>query len=95
MTGRHHQGLVLGQCFQVIFYQAILHPVLADRSGFTIGHQFVRVEGNVKIKVVIDHHLEGFSGKTPAFVGFDRLGLDGSGRSEPITINSAACHELV
>jgi len=49
MTGCHHQGLVFGQHLQIFFYQTILHPVLADRSGFTIGHQFIRVEGHIEI----------------------------------------------
>ncbi len=57
----HNQGLLVGKLFQIFFNQPVLHPILADLTGFPVGNQLVRIERHLKIQVVIDHHLKGFS----------------------------------
>ena len=55
------ERLVAGEDFEVLFYQAVLHPVLAHLSRFTIGDEFVGIEGDVETEVVVDHHLKGLA----------------------------------
>src|SRR5699024_8547193 len=36
VTGLDDEGLVVGEHFQIFFNQAVLHPVLADLTGFAV-----------------------------------------------------------
>ena len=61
MSRFDYQRLVLGKLFQILHDEAILHPVLANLSGFSVSDQFVGIKGDIEAEVVVDHHLKGFS----------------------------------
>ena len=58
VSGFHNQGLILRQFFEIFFDEPILQPVLAYRSGLTVGNQFIWIERDVKVEIVVDHHLK-------------------------------------
>ena len=98
VSGFHNQGLILRQFFEIFFDEPILQPVLAYRSGLTVGNQFIWIERDVKVEVVVDHHLKSLSCQAFAFVLVDWLAVDSFLRSVTISVNSAAgrqfLHEL-
>jgi len=59
MTALHHQSLVRAHHLQVFHDELILHPVLADLAGLAISHELIRIKGDIKIQIVVDHHLQG------------------------------------
>ncbi len=98
MSGFYNQGLIFGQFFEIFFDQPILQPVLANRSGFSVSHQFIWVQRDVKVEVVVDHNLKGLSGQTFALVLVNRLAVDSFVRSVTVSVDPAAggqfFHEL-
>ena len=58
MSGLNNQRLFLGKFFEVLFYQSILHPVLADLSGFTVSADLQSG------KAVLVEGIKGYDGKT-------------------------------
>ena len=89
MAGLHDQGLISGQLFQIALDQLILHPVLANLTGFSVGYKLIGVQGDIKIQIVVNHDL-----KRPAFDAVALICIDGSAfygarRPEAITIDSA------
>ena len=58
MPAFDNERLVIGKDFKVLFYQAILHPILAHLPRLTVSDKFVRVKGYVETKIIVNHHLE-------------------------------------
>ena len=80
---------------QVAFDQEVLHPVLADLARLAVGDQFVGVEGDVEVEVVVDHHLHGLRLGDAADVAVDGLAGDLSGRPVAVAVDPAAGSELL
>ncbi len=95
MTGLHHQGLVFGHNLEVFFDEPQLHPVLADAAGLSIGHQFVGVEGDRKIEIIVNHQLESLAGQTVACVFINGSGRDRARGTIAIAINSASAVQFL
>ena len=89
-----HECLLVRQYFEVLLDQAVLHPVLTDLSGLAICNQLVWIKSDIETKIVIDHHLEGFSLQTSAFILIDRFGLQISLRPVTISVDAATGHQL-
>ncbi|KAF5078551.1 hypothetical protein DSECCO2_139590 [anaerobic digester metagenome] len=58
VAAHDHQRLLICQDLQILFNQAVLHPVLADLPRFAIGHQLVGIQRHVEIEVILDHDLK-------------------------------------
>ena len=43
MSRLDHQRLILGEDFQVLLYNPVLQPVLANAAGFAVCHQFIGI----------------------------------------------------
>ena len=95
MSALDDERLVLGQLFEVLLDEAVLHPVLADLSCLAIGDKFVWIEGDVEAQVVVNHHLEGFPFDTSSLVFVDGFGLKVALGAETVSIDFASCQELV
>ena len=95
MTAHHDQSLLIRKLFQIFFDQSVLHPVLADLSGFPIGYQFVRIQGYIKVQVVIDHHLQCFAFDTFSLVFVYWLAVQLSLRAEAIPIDTASFFQFL
>ena len=89
MSRHDNERLLLRQLLQVFFNQAILHPVLADLSRFAVGDKLIRIEGNVKIQIIIDHDLHGLAFDTLALVFFNGLAMELALGAEAVAVNSA------
>ncbi|OPZ60378.1 MAG: hypothetical protein BWY88_00509 [Synergistetes bacterium ADurb.Bin520] len=87
VAGLHHQGLLVGEDFQIAHDQAVLHPVLAHLPRFAVGHQLVGVEGHGEIEVVVDHHLKGPAFEALSPIGVDGLAPEGSRRTEAVAVD--------
>ncbi len=94
MSTVYYQCLLLGQLFQIMLYQAILHPVLAYLSCFAIGYQLVRIERYIKTEVVVYHHLKSFAFYTITFVFIYWFRMYITLGTIAITIYFAACTQL-
>ena len=95
VTGFNDQRLVIGEHLEIFFDQTVLHPVLADLTGFTVGGQLVRIQGNVKVQVVVDHDLESLAFDAVAFVLVDWFAVQLSCRAEAVAIDSAVLLQLL
>ena len=87
MTRDNHESLLLGERLQVFFDQAVLQPVLADAAGFTVGDQFIGVQGHLEIEIVVDHELKGFPGSAISPVLLDGPGVDSAGGTVAVGVN--------
>ena len=87
MPGFDHQGLLLGQLLQILLNQTILHPILTDLPSLSIRNQLIRIQSDIKAKVIIDHYLKGLSLDTFTFIFRDRLRFQVSLRTVTITID--------
>ena len=94
VTGLDNEGLVVGQNFQIFFNQAVLHPVLANLTGFTIGGQFVWIKRNIKVEVVVDHNLESFTFDAVTFVLVDWLAVQFTLWAETVAVDAAMLIQL-
>ena len=90
MPGFDHQRLVRGEDFEVLLDQAILQPVLADAARFAVGDQFVRIERDIRVQVVVDHHLKSLAFEASALILVDWLAGETLRRHVPIRIDPAA-----
>ena len=73
----------------------ILHPVLADLPGFPVCYQLIGVQGDIKIKVVIDHYLKCFAFDTFAGIGINGLALNFTFGPETVSVDSAGLQKLI
>ena len=94
MTGFHDQSLIRCDVFQVFLDQQVLHPVVAYTAGFTVGDQFVWIQGHFEVQVVVDHHLEGLAFGAFPFVFVNGFPVDPAFRTEPIAIDPAPGGQL-
>ena len=88
------ERLVAGEDFEVLFYQAVLHPVLAHLSRFAIGDEFVGIEGDVETEVIVYHHLKGLALDAASFVFVNGLCLEVALRTVAVAVNASACTEF-
>ena len=83
------QSLLVSHDLQVLLDQAVLHPVLADLAGLTVGDQLIGIQSDIEVQVVVDHHLEGLALGALALVLLDGLAVDAAlgtvavGRNSP------------
>ena len=90
MSRLYHQRLVLGEDFQVLLDNPVLQPVLADAAGFAVCHQFIGIQGDFGVQVVVDHDLERLAFDTVAAILVDRLAEKRLLGHVPIGVNPAA-----
>ena len=86
---------MFGHYLQVLLDQAVLHPVLADAARLPIGNQFVGIEGDLEVEVIIDHYLEGLALDAVATVFTNRLGVDPAGGAIAVGVDAAAGGQLI
>ena len=95
VTRHDHQGLLVGHDLQILLDQAVLHPVLANLAGLTVGHQLVGVQSHIKVQVVVDHDLEGLGLGAVALVLLDGLAVQLAGGAETVAVNPAMLLQLL
>ena len=89
-----NECLVTGKDFEVLLYQAVLHPVLAYLPRFAIGDELVGIEGDIETEVIVYHHLKGFALDATSFVLVNGLRLEVALRTITVTVNASACAEF-
>ncbi|MPM49461.1 hypothetical protein SDC9_96191 [bioreactor metagenome] len=94
MAGLEHQRLLVGQFFEVTLDEAVLQPVLAGLPGFAVGDQFVGVERDLKVQIVVDHHLERLARKALTLVLVDGLAVNTPLGTVAIGVDAAARFQL-
>ena len=94
MTRLNDEGLILGQFLEIFLNQAILKPVLAGLTGFAVGDQFIGIQCDIKVKVIIDHDLERLALDALALVFVDGLAVDPALRTITIGVDPAPGYEL-
>ncbi len=87
MSGVQHQCLVLIQGLQILFDQLILHPVLADCTGLSVGDEFIGIQCDLKIQIVVDHDLEGLALDAVGLVFIDGFAVKGFLREIPVAVD--------
>ena len=60
-------------------------------TGFTIGNEFIRIEGYGEVQVIVNHNLEGFTFYTFAFIFINWFAVQITFRAEAVTVNTTAC----
>ena len=86
MTGKQHERLLVGQSFKVLLDEAVLHPILADGARLSVCDEFIGVERDFEIEVIVDHDLEGFALDTLPLIRVDRLAVDSPLWAESIAV---------
>ena len=94
MSGHDDQRLLVGQFLQILLDEPVLHPVLADLAGLAVGGQFVWIQRDVEVQVVVDHDLDRAAFDAFAFVFRDRLSVDPSFRTEAIAVDASVFLEF-
>ena len=95
MTGHDDEGLLVGQLLEVLLDQAVLHPVLADLTGLTVGDELIGIQSDVEVKVVVDHDLNGLALDALALVFVDGLAVELALGTEAVAIDTAVLFELL
>ena len=95
VAGHDHQSLLIGHDLQILLDQAVLHPVLANLTGLTVGHQLIGVQSHIKVQVVVDHDLEGLGLGAVALVLLDGLAVQLAGGAETVAVNPAMLLQLL
>ena len=93
-TGVHRQGLLVGHGGEVLHGQPVLGPVLEDGAVAAVGDQFVRMLGDPRVQVVLDHRHDG--GGLPGAGGIfvDRAGVHRVIRAETVHVDAAVVLEF-
>ena len=86
-SGIDGQGLLLGHRGQILHREPILRPVLEDGPVAAVGNEFVRVLGDARIQVVLDHRHDGGCLARTAGIFIDRAGIDVVGRPETVHVD--------
>ena len=94
VTRFNDQGLVFCHHFQVFLDQVVLHPVSTDRSCFSISNQFIRIKGNLKAQVVVNHDLHCLSSSAFSFVLINWFSIDAIFWTEAIAIDPTASFQF-
>ena len=95
VPGHHHQGLVRLYQLEVALDEPVLHPVLADLPGLAVGDQLVRVERDLEVEVVVDHHLHGAPLEGGAAVGVHRPTPDPPRGAVAVAVDPAHGPQLI
>ena len=95
MTAHDDQGSVVGELGEILLDEPVLQPVLADTAGLSIGDEFVGVQGDVEVQVVVDLYLEGFALGAATFVLIDWASLDVPSRTPPVGVDAAICAQFL
>jgi len=95
VTGHDDEGLLVGQLLEVLLDQAVLHPVLADLTGLTVGDELIGIESDVEVEVVVDHDLNGLALDALALVLVDGLAVELALGTEAVTVDTAVLFELL
>ena len=89
MARLHYERLVLRDDFKIFFDEEVLHPVLADLPGLSVGDELVRIERHVEVEVVVDHYLEGFAFDALALIFVDGFAVELSFRTEAVAVDAS------
>ena len=95
MAAHDHQSLLVGHDLQILLDETILHPVLADLTGFAVGHQFVGIQSHVKVQIVLNHYLKRLALNAVALVLIDRFAGQAALRTETVSVNPAVLLQLL
>ena len=95
MTGHDDEGLLIGQLLEVLLDQTVLHPVLADLAGLTVGDELIGIESDIEVEVVVDHDLNGLALDALALVFVDGLAVELALGTEAVAIDTAVLFELL
>ena len=95
MTGHDDEGLLIGQLLEVLLDQAVLHPVLADLTGLTVGDELIGIQSDIEVEVVVDHDLNGLALDALALVLVDGLAIELALGTEAVAIDTAVLFELL
>ena len=95
MTGHDDEGLLIGQLLEVLLDQTVLHPVLADLAGLTVGDELIGIESDVEVEVVVDHDLNGLALDALALVLVDGLAVELALGTEAVAVDTAVLFELL
>ena len=85
----YDERLVLRHDLKILLDKLILHPVLADLSRLAVGDELVGIKGNVEIKIVLDHHLEGLALDAISLILADGLSVEPSLRTETVAVDTS------
>jgi hypothetical protein len=84
------ERLVAREDFEIPLDEPVLHPVLADLSRLSVGDEFIGVERDVEVEVVVDHDLESFAFDAFAPVLVDRTAPYPALRAESVAVDPPA-----
>ena len=90
-----YEGLLIGQLLEVLLDQTVLHPVLADLTGLTVGDELIGIQSDVEVEVVVDHDLNGLALDALALVLVDGLAVELALGTEAVAIDTAVLFELL
>ena len=85
-----HEGLGVVHDLEIALDEQVLHPVLTDLAGLTIGDELVRIERDIEIEVVLDHHLHGLGLGDLAGVAIDGATREAAVRAVAVAVDPAA-----
>ena len=94
MTGHDNERLLVGQLLKILLDETVLHPVLADLTGLAVGDQLVGIERNVKVKVVVDHDLNGTTLDALALVLVNGVTVQLALGTEAVAVDAAVLFQL-
>ena len=89
MTRLNDERLVRRDDFEILFNKEVLHPVLADLPGLSVGDELVGIERHVEVEVVVNHYLEGLAFDALALIFVDGLAVEFSFRTEAIAVDTS------
>ena len=89
-----NECLVLRQHFEILLDKTVLHPVLAYLSRLTVCDKLVRIEGNIKTKIIVNHYLECFAFDAIPLIRIDRFCLKVALWTVSVAIDAPACAKL-
>ena len=81
--------------FEVLFDEAVLHPVLADAARLAVRDELIGIKRDLEVQVVVDHDLERLSLNAVTFIFINRLAVDAACGAETIAVDAAVCRELM
>ncbi len=95
MSRFDNKRLFTRQEFEVLFYQPVLHPVLTYLPGLAISDEFIRIESDIKTKIIVDHHLKGLAFNTVPLIFVDGFGFEVACRTKTVPIDSSPGPQLL
>ena len=83
------KGLLVGHRGEVLHGQQVLRPVLKDCTIAAVGNEFVRVLGDSRIQIVLNHQHDGCGLLGLRRVFMNGPGLHGIGRPKTVHVYAA------